>query len=118
VKSCEESWSNIPQEQWGHKFINTLDTTLINWYLQAELHLITVDWEGMNQNFVTAFLFEIQYPTVDQVLQIVRQKIFEETPTSLWSKKRTNGLCLFRNGCYNINADEDDDPRKVNIAKK
>jgi hypothetical protein len=30
-----------------------------------------------------------------------------------------NGLCLFRKlqGCYNINVDEDDDPRKVNITE-
>jgi hypothetical protein len=26
------------------------------------------DWEGMTQNFVTTFLFEIQYPTVDKEL--------------------------------------------------
>jgi hypothetical protein len=72
VRSCEESWSNVPQEQWVHKFINTLDTTPINWYLQAELCLITIDWKGMTQNFVTTFLFESQYPLVDQALQIVR----------------------------------------------
>jgi hypothetical protein len=47
VRSCEEAWRNIPQEKWVHKFINTLDTTPINWYLQAELRLITADWEGM-----------------------------------------------------------------------
>jgi hypothetical protein len=23
VRGCEEAWSNIPQEQWVHKFINT-----------------------------------------------------------------------------------------------
>jgi hypothetical protein len=68
VQSCKEAWRNIPQEQCVHKFINTLDTNLINWYLQAELCLITVDWEGMTQNFVTTFLFKIQYPTVDQEL--------------------------------------------------
>jgi hypothetical protein len=61
-----------------HKFIKTLDTTPINWYLQAELCLITTDWEGMTQNFVTTFLFESQYPSVDQALQIVREKLFEE----------------------------------------
>jgi hypothetical protein len=70
VRSCEEAWSSIPQEQWVHKFINTLDTTPINWYLQAELCLITANWEGMTQNFVTTFLFESQYPTVDQALQL------------------------------------------------
>jgi hypothetical protein len=47
VQSCEESWSNIPQDKWVHKFIKTLDTTLINCYLQVELRLMTMDWEGM-----------------------------------------------------------------------
>jgi hypothetical protein len=80
VRSCEEAWRNIPQQYWVQKFINTLYTTPIIWYLQAELHLVTVEWEGMNQNFVTTFLFESQYPTTDQVLQIVRHKVFEEAP--------------------------------------
>jgi hypothetical protein len=43
VRSCEEAWRKNPQEQWVQKFINTLDTTPINWYLQAELCLVTVD---------------------------------------------------------------------------
>jgi hypothetical protein len=81
VRSCEEAWRNIPQEQWVHKFINTLDTTPINWYLQEELCLIIANREGMTQNFVTTFLFESQYPIVDQVLQTVRQKVFEEAPS-------------------------------------
>lgn len=78
VRSCEEDWSDIPQEKWVHKFINMLDTTPINWYLQAELHLITTDWKSMTHNFVTTFLFESKYPSVDQTLQIVRQNVFEE----------------------------------------
>jgi hypothetical protein len=52
--------------------------TPINWYLQAELCLVTADWEGMIQNFVTTFLFESEYPSVDQALQIVGHKVFEE----------------------------------------
>jgi hypothetical protein len=40
VRGCEEAYSYIPQEQWVHKFINTLDTTPINWYLEAELRLM------------------------------------------------------------------------------
>jgi hypothetical protein len=55
-----------------------LEMTPINWYLQAELRLITTNWEGMTHNFVTTFLFESQFPSVDQALQIVRQKVFEE----------------------------------------
>jgi hypothetical protein len=119
VQSYEEAWSNVPQEQWVHKFINTLDTTPINWYLQAELCLITTDWKGMTQNFVTTFLFESQYPLVDQALQIVRQKVCEEAsslPLEQDEDKWTAPLQKLQ-GCYNINADGDDDPRKVNIIE-
>jgi hypothetical protein len=35
----------------------------------------------MPQNFVATFLFESQYPMVDQALQFVRQKVFEEAPS-------------------------------------
>jgi hypothetical protein len=69
-----------------HKFINTLDTTPINWYLQAELCLTTADWYDVTQNFVATFLFEIHYPIIDQALQVVRQKVFEEAPNLLVEK--------------------------------
>jgi hypothetical protein len=59
------------KSKWVHKFINTLDTKPINWYLEAELYLTTADWQGMTQNFVATFLFESQHPLVDQVLQVV-----------------------------------------------
>jgi hypothetical protein len=45
-----------------------LDTTPINRYLQAKLRLITTDWEGMIQFFFFTFLFESEYPSVDQAL--------------------------------------------------
>jgi hypothetical protein len=80
VRSYEESWRSIPKEEWVHKFINTLDTTPINWYLQEELRLATTYWYGMTQKFIATFVFEIQYPIVDQDLQIERKKVFEEAP--------------------------------------
>jgi hypothetical protein len=119
VRSFEEAWRNIPQEKWVHKFINTLDMTPINWYLQAEMHLITTDWEGMTQNFVTTLLFESQYPLVDKALHIVRHKVFEEASNLPLEKEEDKWVAPLQKlqGCYNINADEDDDPRKVNIIE-
>jgi hypothetical protein len=102
-----------------NKFINTLDTTPIKWYLQAELCLITADWEGMTQNFVTTFLFKIQYPSIDQALQIVRHKVFEEASSLPLQQEEDEWTVPFQKlqGCYNINVDEDDDSRKVNLTK-
>jgi hypothetical protein len=87
MRSCEEARGNTPKEQWVHKFVNTLDTTPINWYHQEELRLITTDWYGMTHNFIAMFLFEIQYPTVDQDLQTLRQKVLEEAPNLPFSQE-------------------------------
>jgi hypothetical protein len=119
VQSCEEAWSDIPQEQREHKFINTLDTAPINWYLQAELCLITTDWEGMLQNFVTTFLFEREFPLVYQALNIMRYKVFKEASSLPLEQEEDEWTMPFQKlqGCYNINADKDDDLKKVNIAE-
>jgi hypothetical protein len=119
VQSSEEAWRSIPQEKWVHKFINTLDTTPINWYLQAKLHLTTSDWYSMTQNFVATFLFESEYPSVDQSLQFVRQKFFEEAPNLPLDQEEDEWTTPLKKlqGCYNINADRDDDHRNVNIVE-
>jgi hypothetical protein len=72
----------------------------------------------MTQNFVAVFLFESQYPTVDQALHIVRQKVFEEAPNLPFEPEEGEWIVPLHqlHDCYNINVDEDDDPRDVNIA--
>jgi hypothetical protein len=93
--------------------------TPINWYLQAESRLITADWEGMIQNFFTTFAFESEYPSVDQALQIMRQKVFEEASSLPMEQEEDEWTAPLQKlqSCYNINADDDDDPKKVNITK-
>jgi hypothetical protein len=102
-----------------HKFINTLATTPINWYLQVELRLTTSDWYGMTQNFITTFFFESHHPTVDQALQVIKHKFFEEVPNLPVEQEEEEWTAPFQSlqGCYNINVDEDDDPRNVNIIE-
>jgi hypothetical protein len=119
VRICEDPSSSIPQEKWVHKFIKTLAKTPINWYLQVELCLTTADWQGTTRNFVATFLFESQHPTVDQELQVIRQRIFEEVPILLVEKEEDEWIVPLHKlqGCYNINVDEDDDPRNVNITE-
>jgi hypothetical protein len=102
-----------------HNFINTLDTMPINWYLQEELCLATSDWYNMTQNFVATFSFESQYPSVDQAIQVVIHKLFEEAPnlhTEQEEDEWTEPIQKLQ-GYYNINVDEDDDPRNVNIVE-
>jgi hypothetical protein len=95
------------------------DTTPINWYLQVELCLITTDWKVMAQDFVTTFLFESQYPLVDQALHILKQKVFEEASILPMAQEEDEWTAPLQKlqGCFNINVNEDDDLRKVNIAE-
>jgi hypothetical protein len=73
----------------------------------------------MTHNFVATFLFESQHPTIDQDLQVVQQRVFEEAPNLPLEQEEDEWTVPLKKlqGCYNINADEDDDPRKVNIAE-
>jgi hypothetical protein len=73
----------------------------------------------MTRNFVTTFLFESQYPSVEQVSKIVIQKLFEEASSLPLEKEEDEWTAPLQKlqDCYNINADEDDDPRKVNIVE-
>jgi hypothetical protein len=73
----------------------------------------------MIQKFVTTFFFESEYPSINQALQIVRQKVFEATsslPMEQEEDKWTAPLKKLQS-CYNINVDDDDNPRKVNITE-
>jgi hypothetical protein len=73
----------------------------------------------MSHKFIATFLFEIQYPIIDQDLQITRQKVFEEESNPPFEQEEDEWTVPLQQlqYCYNINADEDDDPRNVNIAK-
>jgi hypothetical protein len=73
----------------------------------------------MTHNFITTFLFESQYPSVDQALQIVGHKLFKEASSLPLEQEEDEWIVPLQKlqGCYNINANEDDDPRKVNIAE-
>jgi hypothetical protein len=73
----------------------------------------------MTQKFIVTFLFESQYRTVDQDLQTLRNKVFEEAPNLPFTQKGNEWTMPLQQlqGCYNINVYEDDDPRDVNIAE-
>jgi hypothetical protein len=73
----------------------------------------------MTQNFVTTFLFESQYPTVYQELQVVRQKVFVEAPSLPLEQEEDELTAPLQKlqGCYNINVVKNNDPRNVSIIE-
>ena len=42
IQTCEQNWSDIPEDEWAHRFIHTLDTVLRNWYTETELRRGTI----------------------------------------------------------------------------
>jgi hypothetical protein len=50
----------------------------------------------MTQKFIASFLFEIQYPTMDQDLQVVGQKVFEEAPNLRLDQEEDDWIALLQ----------------------
>ena len=64
-------------------------------------------------------MFDSGFTFVDQALQMVRHKVFEEASGLPLEKEEDEWTAPLQKlqTFYNINADEDDDLRKVNIAE-
>ena len=66
IQTCEQNWSNIPEDEWVHRFIHTLDTVPRNWYIETELRKGTTTWPLMIDRFLLTFGFESEYLGVDR----------------------------------------------------
>ena len=56
IQTCEQNWSNIPEDEWVHRFIHTLDTVPRNWYTETELRKGTPTWSLMIDSFLSPSL--------------------------------------------------------------
>ena len=120
IQTCEQNWSDIPEDEWVHRFIHTLDTIPRNWYTETELRKGTTTWPLMIDNFLLTFAFESEYPSVYQALQVIKSKIFEDCTISEsaqpeWAIQLKEAL-----ECYNFASkpgEEDEDPRNTNIPE-
>jgi hypothetical protein len=78
VEQYKTLWSSIPETEWTHRFIHTLDTIMKNWYLDLEMCRETTRWDELVQRFEVTFTFEYESPLMDATLQAIRTKIFSE----------------------------------------
>ena len=76
----------------------------------------TTTWPLMIDNFLLTFAFESKYPSVDQALDVIKIKIFEDCTLPVhtqpeWAIQLEDAL-----ECYNFEAEPvDEDPRNINI---
>ena len=68
--------------------------------------------------FLLTFAFEYEYPGVDQSLQVIKSKIFEDCTISVPAQPEWDIQLEEALECYNFTSelgDEDEDPRNTNI---
>jgi hypothetical protein len=68
VMKCIPRWRLIPQQEWTHLFVHTLDTTPKIWYLELEVRRGIGDWEELTKNFKVTFNFENNNLLIDLAL--------------------------------------------------
>ena len=97
-----------------------MNTVPKNWYTKIELCKGTTTWPLMIDSFLLTFAFESEYPSVDQALQVIKSKIFEDCTISVsaqpeWAIQLKEAL-----ECYNFASEpeeEDEDPRDTKISE-
>ena len=111
VEACIEAWKQRSVDEWVHIFIHTLGLIPKNWYIKIELRRGTKDWSLLIDGFKS------KYPEIDNVVEVIRTKIFEDGPLPLFNQPDWVALLETTLECYNFIADEDEDPRNVNISE-
>lgn len=78
LMACAAIWSSVPEQEWVHMFVHTLDTVPKNWYTALELRCGTSNLKEMTDKFQATFSFESEHPTVDAALRIIKENILME----------------------------------------
>ena len=117
MEACVQAWQHRNANEWVHLFVHTLDTTPMNWYTKIELRRGTKSWSLLTEVFHLTFGFELEYPKIEDALGVIRMKLFDVCPLLIvnqldWAVQMEHGM-----ECYNFAADEEEDPRNVNIPK-
>jgi hypothetical protein len=63
------------------------------------------------------FGFESEYPEIDDALEVIRMKLFDDYPLPIFNQ--LDWVAQMENAveCYNFVADEEEDPHNVNIQE-
>ena len=111
---------DIPEDEWVHLFIHTLDTVPRNWYTETELRRGTITWPVMIDSFLLTFTFESEYPSIDQALKIIKTKMFDDCILPVYAQPDWAIQLEHALECYNFAeepGDEDENPRSINIPE-
>ena len=105
-----DTWKRVPQEEWLHRVVHTLDPISKNWYAAAELHRDTVSWVCTIDSFVLTFSTNMVCPTLDVSIRLTHTKVFDDQE-SVESRPDWQAQAAYAIEWYNLAIDEDDDLR-------
>ena len=74
----------------------------------------------MIDNFVLTFTFESKYPSIDQALEIIKTKIFDDCTLPVYAQPDWAIQLEHEQECYNFTAepgDEDENPHSIKIPE-
>ena len=117
IEACIDAWQNKSVDEWVQFFVHTLDTIPKNWYTETEVRKGSENWSLMIDGFNLTFEFDSEYPEIDDDLEVIRMKIFEDGPFPLYNKPECVVQLENALECYNLAADEDEEPHNVNILE-
>ena len=74
-----------------------------------------MNWLVLIEGFQLTFGFQSEYPKIDDSLEVIKMKVFDDFPLPLinqpyWVAQLENAI-----ECYNLAAGEEEDPCNVNI---
>ena len=82
-----------------------------------ELRQGTQHWEEVVKQFTHTFEFVDEQPTVDTVLQMIKEKIFVKIPVEVVNYHQCNATIQQWMDFYSMAGEPDDDPTNLNIAE-
>jgi len=70
------AWGEEPQLEWVHIFCHTLDTIVMNKYLETELRHGIAKWDVLKESFLLTSNFEDGFKCIVEALQEIKVSIF------------------------------------------
>ena len=77
MAQCYDAWQHVPQEEWAHRFVHTLEPIAKNWYAEAELRQDTVSWDCLVDSFVLTFSTNEVCLALDAATRLVHTKVLD-----------------------------------------
>ena len=86
MEACVKAWKLRNADEWVHLFIHTLDIIPKSWYIEIKLQRGIETWSLLIEGFQLTFGFESEYLEIDDALEVIRMKLFDDYPLPIFNQ--------------------------------